>query len=380
MGMTPNSEIISWAINRAGKTIEDFVSISKYAAKWLTGEKVPTIKQLQKIADKTYVPLAYFYGTTTPKMTLQIPDFRTTYNGSAEYPSPELYETINLMQTRQDWLDFFLSDLEVDQIDFIGSYAGERDVSKVADTVKGILNLQSGWACRMEPDVAVRFLRSAIEAQGVYTCAGSYYHPNSRPYNVDEFRGFVLANDRAPIIFINTRDSKSAQLFTLLHEFAHLLFNESGVDDMVYETPEKEDLCDSVAAQVLVPEHLVYGVFDQMSGEQAIDEIKHATKASEIVCLRRAYELNRISKDDYFRIYGEYKARLKAAPASASKPSAETGPGYYKLKKSNLGKLFVDAIFEGIKSEKLMYKDAYSLTDMKAGSFEEFYKREGMLL
>ena len=125
MGMTPNSEIISWAINRAGKTIEDFVSISKYAAKWLTGEKVPTIKQLQKIADKTYVPLAYFYGTTTPKMTLQIPDFRTTYNGSAEYPSPELYETINLMQTRQDWLDFFLSDLEVDQIDFIGSYAGE---------------------------------------------------------------------------------------------------------------------------------------------------------------------------------------------------------------------------------------------------------------
>lgn len=380
MSITPNPEIISWAMQRAGKTVEDLTSLSKHAEKWLTGEKTPTVKQLQKIADKTHVPLAYFYGISTPKMTLQIPDYRTTYNGSAEYPSPELYETINLMQIRQDWLDSFLDDMEAEQLDFVGSCADKKDANEVANIIEGILDLKPGWAHRLQSDEAVRHLRKVIEAKGVYTCTGSYFHHNSRPYNVEEFRGFVLASKRAPIIFINTRDSKSAQLFTLLHEFAHLLFNESGVDDMVYEVPEKEELCDSVAARVLVPTPLVYKIFNQMSGEKAIDELRHITKASELACLRRAHELNCINKDDYFRIYKNYKSQFEITPTSTSTQGTGSGSNYYTLKKSALGKLFVETVFEGVKSERLLYRDAYDLTDMKASSFEKFYKREGMLL
>lgn len=223
-------------------------------------------------------------------------------------------------------------------------------------------------------------LREAIEETGVCTCTGSYFQHNSRPYDVSEFRGFVLADDYAPIIFVNTRDSKSAQLFTLVHEFAHLLFNETGVDDLVYKIPEKEDLCDSVAAEVLVPAPIVYAVFDRQPADKAIETLRGVTKASEIVCLRRAHELRCISRDKYFRIYADYKHRIEEADVSETPSGSGGGPSYYVLKKSTLGKLFSDSIYEGVKSERLLFSDAYRLTDMKASKFAEFYRQEGMYL
>ncbi len=380
MRTTPNPEVISWAIERAKKQPSDFTGIGKFAEQWVTGEKVPTVKQMQKLAAKTHVPLPYFYDDSVPSMSLQIPDFRTTFAGSAENPSPELYETINLMQSRQDWLSAYLADVDAEKLGFIGACADDRDVKRAAAMIRSILALDDGWARSFKPEEAVRHLRSLIESVGVYTCAGSFFHHNSRPYDVDEFRGFVLVNEYAPLIFINTQDSKSAQLFTLVHEFAHLLFNESGVDDLVYEVPEKEDLCDSVAAEVLVPASLVFSTFDRLASKKAIDSLRIATKASEIVCLRRAHELGCITRDEYFRIYGNYKRRLEELGIPKQSKDGGGGPSYYVVQRSMMGKLFSDAVYEGVKSERLLFSDAYRLTDMKASNFEKYYAEEGMYL
>ena len=376
---TPNPKVIAWAMERVHKEPSDFASISKNVERWVTGEKIPTVKQMQKLAEKTHVPLPYFYDDVIPSMSLQIPDYRTTYSGNAENPSPELYETINLMQSRQDWLSAYLEDSGTEPLSFMGACAGDQDAKRAASMIRSILSLEDGWARSLRTDEAVRALRKKIESVGVYTCAGSYFHHGSRPYTVDEFRGFVLTDNYAPIIFLNTQDAKSAQLFTLIHEFAHLLFNETGVDDMVYEIPEKEDLCDSVAAEVLVPASLVFTFFDQMPPEQAASSLRKATKASEIVCLRRARELGCITRDDFFRIYSDYKRRLEEV-SHPDQARSGGGPSYYVVQKSMLGDLFADTVFEGVKSEQLLFTDAYRLTDMKASSFEKFYAEEGRYL
>lgn len=380
MRNTPNPAIIEWAISRCGKTPADMMRISKKVPLWITGEVVPTVKQMQKLAKATHLIMPYFYEDELPNVSLPIPDFRTVSATSLQNPSPELYDTINLMQTRQDWLSDYLKDDGSEKLKFIGCCKGKSSVADCAATMRDLLMLKDGWAKKLQVNAAIRKLRESIEATGVYVCAGGYVgNSSSRIYDVNEFRGFVLTDAYAPIVFLNTKDAKSAQLFTLAHEFAHLLFNESGVDDAQF-SEKNEHLCDKIAAEFLVPSSFVYRLFDQFNNQEAIKELMRATKVSEIVCLRRAKDLHLVSDDEFFKCLADYKVRLANIMPAQKERAASSSPIFYPIQKNHLGKLFPETIYIALKSEKLLYSDAYRLTGMTAKSFSGYYQREGLLV
>ena len=217
MRETPNPRVIAWAIDRCHKTPEDLKnSVSPRVRQWIEGiGKPPTAKQVEKLAKATHVLMPYFYEDEIPKLSLQIPDYRTTDSSSPTDPSPELYDVINQMLSRQDWLSGYLEDSGSEPLGFVGACADSTDVAACAATMRDLLGLQPGWARGMSRDAAVRTLRGTLERTGVYVYAGSYYgNSTKRLFDVQEFRGFVLSDRYAPVIFLNTRDAYSAQLFT----------------------------------------------------------------------------------------------------------------------------------------------------------------------
>ncbi|MEJ7823077.1 MAG: hypothetical protein WKF85_12190, partial [Chitinophagaceae bacterium] len=98
-----NANIITWAIARAGYELQEFITKVPTVAKWIAGTKKPTVKQLETFSKKVHLPFGYLFLAEPPKENLPIPFFRTN-NPQATGVSVNVYDTILLMQQRQDWL------------------------------------------------------------------------------------------------------------------------------------------------------------------------------------------------------------------------------------------------------------------------------------
>ncbi len=179
-------------------------------------------------------------------------------NRHVERPSPDLLDTLYICQQRQEWYrDFARSEREA-PLSFVGSVALTTNVEAAAARIRTALGFDVEERRRMPTwtDALRRFIEQADAAGVLVMVSGVVGNNNRRKLDPDEFRGFALADDLAPLVFINGADSKSAQMFTLAHELAHIWLGQSALSDVgpaSSPSNEVEIWCNRVAAELLVP-------------------------------------------------------------------------------------------------------------------------------
>lgn len=372
-GVNIKPDIITWAIQRAGYELQDFAAKFPSVTDWLEDRKQPTVKQLEKFSHKVHLPFGYLFLAEPPVESLPIPFFRTNQKGRAtQNVSVNVYDTIMLMQQRQGWLRDYLEDNDYESLPFVGKYSNSQNVAEIVADIRRVLGLENEWASSFQKlETAVDHLTQKIEDAGIIVVFNGVVENNtSRPIKVDECRGFVLVDKTAPFMFVNNADGKAAQLFTIVHELAHIWTGHSAGFDFRQLLPANdptEILCDKVAAEFLVPEVS----FNRIWSERAdIAYVAKHFKVSQIVIARRALDLGRINKTSFFNFYNSYVNQLQY-----KKESQAGGGDFYATTKKRLSLTFAARINQAVKTNQLLYRDAYKLTSLKGDTYKKFFDK-----
>ncbi len=369
-----NRENLKWAITRAGNELEDFFVSNPDVKEWIEGKKFPTIKQLEKFTQKVYVPFGYMFLKEPPEEEIPIPFFRTgKENPLAEKISLNVYHTIQIIQERQNWLTEYLEQNDYEDLDFVGKFSTETNYQTIVQEIKRTLNLQNDWASKFNTwEKALDFLTIQIEEIGiVVTFNGIVGNNTRRVIKPSECRGFVLVNKKAPFLFVNSADAKAAQMFTIIHELAHIWIGKTAGFDNKQMLPANdpiEVLCDKVAAEFLVPERYF---IQKWAETKDYKKLSAFFKVSPIVIGRRALDLNLISRDTFFSFYNNYIQKLKAK----KELNKNSGGDFYATAKKRISLRFASYINNAVNNNTLLYRDAYKLTSLKGDTYNRFIKR-----
>ena len=331
--------VLSWALQRSERTFEDALTKFPQLGDWMDGSGQPTLHDLEKFAAYTHTSLGALIVPEPPDETLPIADMRTRESAAIERPSGNLLDTIDRYQQFQDWYHNYAREQGAEKLSFLGTASSQDKPHVVARSVRELLLLDQITATT--PDQWRRDIVKALEDVCVLVMMSGIVGTNThRSLSTDEFRGFSLYDDIAPLIFVNVADEPySAQNFTLLHEFAHLLLGHSalsGGDRLLGGTGE-EAWCNRVAACVLLPDETLTA-FDEATTVQDYRAAARRFGVSAEVALHRLYGVGRIGEE-------QYAALLEKVRADYSGDKRSSGGGnYYNTLTARLGRSFATAI------------------------------------
>jgi Zn-dependent peptidase ImmA (M78 family) len=369
-------ELIRWAIARSGLTPDELLAKFPKLDDWARGERQPTFRQLEQFSRATMTPFGAMFLDAPPKEELPVPDFRTQNDAPLKRYSPNLLDTIQTMQRRQAWMREWLADQGAKPLDFVGAATIADNFKSLAQRIRKRLELDAEWAERLPNwEDALQSLRRAIERSGIIVFSNGVVGLNNhRPLDPDEFRGFVLSDEIAPVIFVNDADTKSARIFTLAHELVHIWLGRDGVFNLENLMPagdKTERFCSRVAAEFLIPAYKLTERWDEASKtEKTFHTIARWFKVSPVVAARRALDLKLISRPEFFHFYEQDRADwLKQKEKDRKKPS---GGNFYATQNVRLGRPFSAAVVRAALEGRMLYEEAFQLTGMKGETFHRY--------
>lgn len=353
-----------WACERNRLAPEDYAARFPHLAGWIAGESQPTLKQLEAFAKATHTPIGFFFGDEPPDEPLPIEDFRTVAGKPVARPSPDLLDTIYACQLRQAWYQEFAEEEGIEALPFVGS-AGLHDspVDVAADIRRRLgFDLAARRAMPTWTDALRHFIANADDAGILVMCSGIVGSDTHRKLDPDEFRGFALVDPLAPLVFVNGADTKSAQMFTLAHELAHVWLGATGLsDEDAAKTPAgaTERWCNAVAAELLVPLDVFAAEYrKQAELASELRRLAGVFKVSTLVILRRMHDAGGLSKQRMWREYQAETARLRAMPRGS-------GGDFYLSTAARVSKRFARALIVSTWEGRSTFTEAFRLLGVR---------------
>ncbi len=385
--ITPS--VMRWARERSSLSLEEAAhKIGRPVeeiSKWETGELRPSIAQARKASEVYKRPLAVFYLPEPPEDFETLRDFRTLPEGFSREYSQGLGLLVRTTLYRQEWLKDFCIQEQAESLGFVGSATIKSVPNEVAAKIRGVLGItpQDQMRCRTRYEALNLWIEKA-EHIGVYVF-------RQGDIDLQEARGFAVADEHAPFIFINSGDADAAQMFTLAHELCHLWINEPGISNLESFEKSKSDsvsevevFCNQVAALlVLEPKAFTFAwekIRPDIPIADKVAELSAIFKVSEEAVARRLLENGTINKTRYEELRRLYQERWRKIRDEKRRQMAvrKSGPSYYVKKLFNNGYAFTQTVISAYRNGGVSGRDASSLLEVKINHLSRLSAQAGI--
>lgn len=262
-----NPSVLKWARERKHYSCADIVGkfnrksvTDGILADWEEGRKSPTYPQLEKLANYYKVPIAVFFFPEPPDIEDVEASLRSVSRFDLSLIPPDTLDVIHRVQAAQMALKEFNDGVNpvpspIHKMIKLDSSKSAPDIETLAESLREekFLNvpLKRQLDCTSYMQ-ALEVWRDAVEEKGIFVFRW--------PFKSENLSGFCLYDEEFPVICLDSQESKGRQIFTLLHELAHLLHGESsitlvkdGIEIREDDTLESEHHFDGIAGSVLVP-------------------------------------------------------------------------------------------------------------------------------
>lgn len=303
-----NPEILKWAREDAGYTFENLPNnFRKNFQYWENGERNPTWNQLCEISTQLKRPTAFFFRKNPPER--KNIDFIEYIKSSSESltRSPQLNIALRqFIHKRQEYM-VLLEEMNYPKISFHQFTKNSANVQDISLHIRSILGVnietQKEWIYTdkyRRDNKHYNFLnkwKEQINKLGVLVFEVSRV-------SLDEMRALCVYYDEYPIILLNGSDSVNGRIFSLLHELSHLILKHKAICDITHDN-SKEFLCNSVAAEVLVPENeflkenIVVNNKNNTWTNHELNELSHKYGVSKETILLRLLNLHKTTLNFY---------------------------------------------------------------------------------
>lgn len=379
--ITPN--VLKWARESARMTEE--TAAAKVSVKvdrlkeWEAGTSQPTIKQAQTLAKAYKRPFALFFLPEIPRDFQPLQDFRKS--GSKSLTTSSIF-IIREIQQKQAWISDVYSENQEEKLDFVGRFSIEDDPQSVAKDILDTLKINPAL---YKTDNPIKEWIDAAESNGIFVSRTSFIHSRLK-LDSEELQGFAIADAHAPFVFVNSDDWNAPQLFTLVHELAHIWIAETGISNEVEPDLKQKDkfhpvelFCNEIAANALMPKEIILN-FDSASFNNSKDVFKVAKQlgVSSFALLVRALNLNIISLPIYQKLkkqadidFAKYLKREAEKKAKQKEKDKQGGPNYFLLQLNRNSRLFTQTVLDAFRGGFIEPTLASNLLNVQVNKFSK---------
>lgn len=359
-----NPKVIAWAIASSGWKIDelgDKLGIESSVVKsWISGSSSPSLKHLESLSTLLKRPLAVFFLSEPPKDPPLPKDYRVSPEKKGEFDKETLLavrKARRLQRASRELLESQGSRLEP-EVNLVSLTSDPGECAAYYRNELGLTDtLQSEWSSSYQ---AFNSLRGLVESRNIFVF--QFHMP------MNDARGFVLVDDLPSVIVVNSSDQIEARIFTVIHEFGHVLLRKSGIN-----TPEMglgkarldevEKWCNLFAAEFLLPKDHATKEFSQYEDtlleDETIGRLSRRLKVSKTMLLVRMKDLGFIDRGELGSALSDLRSR--------GLPNQDEGFGETVEKRvlRERGRKFLSLVARNVEQGSLDYANAIDYLSIK---------------